>query len=122
MSAPAGPVHRLTFPLGDELHEDVTRLLLQSDQFIAMPQKKHRVHEVDDDVLQGVWLRKNTYRGVKVTHKGVPGVQGPPSPSKRPSSPVKPTSEETTAPPHDSFDHDDLFTARDSAFTWGKVC
>lgn len=87
-----------------------------------MPQKKHQVHEVDDDVLQGVWLRKNTYRGVKVKNKGVPGVQGPPSPSKRPSSPVKPTSEEARAPPGDSFDHDDLFTARESAFTWGKVC
>jgi hypothetical protein len=87
-----------------------------------MPQKKHKVHEVDDEVLQGVWVRKNTYRGVKVTHKGVPGVQGPPSPSKRPSSPVKPFTEDTRDAPDDSIDHNDMFIGGDLAFTWGKVC
>src|SRR5271168_523274 len=55
----------------------------------TMPKRRHKVHAVDEEVLQGVWTQKRTSRGVKTVHRAVPGIQGPPSLSKRTFSPIK---------------------------------
>jgi CxC2 like cysteine cluster associated with KDZ transposases len=74
-----------------------------------MPKPRHKVHEVDEDVLLGVWTEKSTNRGVKISHTGIPGVQGPPSPSKRTSSPVKPPADRSYGAANDEFDDYDMF-------------
>ena len=88
-----------------------------------MPKPRHKVHEADEDVLQGVWAQKSTNRGVQISHTGIPGVQGPPSPSKRASSPVKPGPERRVVADHESdgdFNDYDMFDGREK-FTRGKV-
>ena len=65
-----------------------------------------------------------TDRGEKVSHFGVPGVQGPPSPTKRPSSPVKPSGEDQNTPANDDYDpfeDYDMTDFVDRPFSWGKV-
>ena len=88
-----------------------------------MPKPRHRVHDADEDVLQGVWTQKSTNRGVHIAHTGIPGVQGPPSPSKRASSPVKPAPDRRDMADHESegdlYDYD-MFNETET-FTRGKV-
>ena len=90
----------------------------------TMPKPRHKVHEVDEDVLQGVWTQKRTSRGVKTVHRAVPGVRGPPSPSKRTSSPVKANPQRPPSPGplmEDRYDFNILDPAS-HPFSRGKVC
>ena len=104
----------------------VNSVQVHSHKFYSstMPKPRHKVHEVDEEVLQGVWTRKCTSRRVKTMHTAIPGVQGPPSPSKMPASPVKPNAQGPPSPNPLMEEHYD-FKILDPAshpFSRGKVC
>ena len=89
-----------------------------------MGKGKRKVHEVEEDVMQGVWTQKITNRGVKTIHTAVPGVQGPPSPSKRQSSPIKSVGPIPNSPgdeDDDLFDDIEMIGDDHARSGWGKV-
>ena len=102
-----GARHLLTaapWPYGDRHSPTGETTLISNFHLTTMPKPRHKVHEVDEEVLQGVWTWKTTNRGVKIVHSAVPGVQGPPSPSKQSSSPSKPSAHDSTAHFNDGCD------------------